>query len=332
LLAALTETPAPVEAPEPRATAPVASQNPAPVTAATAVPRAAESLRREIREVRQMLEMLVAEQPGIGLPRECFAYYRRMLASGLPRKTAAALLASIAKENDPGLLREEAVFKQCLRREIRRRVAVTGGIALNRGERHTVAMIGATGVGKTTNLAKLAARYALHEHARVALVTIDTYRVAAPDQLRVYANIMGIPLCVANDADEVRAIMKRLRDYDLVLIDTAGGSPFNREQIAELRTTLAAANADEVIQVISATTPHDDLPHVLSGFRTLRPTALMITKLDETRRHGAVYATLAEARLPLSFLGVGQNVPDDLVLAQPDTVVDYLMESGDENG
>lgn len=301
-----------------------------PIATTTRTPSLnAETIRNEIKEVRRMVEMLATEHPGIGLPRECFPHYRRLLAGGMPRRMAASLLTSIAQENESQLLRDDAVFQHCLRRELRRRAMVTGGIAWTPGGCHTVALVGSTGVGKTTNLAKLAARYTLNEHANVALVTLDTYRVGAPDQLRVYADIMGLPVHIVNDAEEARAIKKEITGYDLVLVDTAGGSPFNREQIVELRNTLVALAPDEVIHAVAANTPYDDLQHALRAFRLLNPTALMITKLDETRLHGAFYAALTEARLPLSYFSVGQNVPDDILLAQPDTIADFVIKSGE---
>ncbi len=311
---------------------PVQAQAPSPPKHDAPPPTSvsADALRKEIQEVRRMVEMLTTEHPGIGLPRECFPHYRRLLAGGMPRRTAASLLTAIARENEHRLLRDDAVFQHCLRREVRRRAMVTGGIAWTSGACHTVALVGSTGVGKTTNLAKLAARYTLHEHANVALVTLDTYRVGAPDQLRVYADIMGLPMHVVNDADEARAIKKELSNHDLILVDTAGGSPFNREQIADLRDTLAALEPDEVIHAVAANTPFEDLQHALRAFKLLNPTALMITKLDETRLHGALYATLAEARLPLSYFSVGQNVPDDIVLAKPDIIADFVIKSGEE--
>jgi flagellar biosynthesis protein FlhF len=314
---------------KPEAVAEAMAQKPKPEPARTSSV-SAEALRKEIHEVRRMVEMLTTEHPGIGLPRECFPHYRRLLAGGMPRPMATSLLTSIAEENEPRLLRDEAVFHHCLRREVRRRSMVTGGIAWTPGECHTVALVGSTGVGKTTNLAKLAARYTLNEHANVALVTLDTYRVGAPDQLRVYADIMGIPMHVVNDEEEARAIKKELNNYDLILVDTAGGSPFNRDQIAELRDTLLALKPDEVIHTLAANTPFEDLQHALRAFKLLNPTALMITKLDETRLHGALYAALAEARLPLSYFSVGQNVPDDILLAQPDTIADFVIKSGEE--
>ena len=320
----------PVAPPRKADAAPAPAPQPAPAKPAQPSSVSAEALRKEIQEVRRMVEMLTTEHPGIGLPRECFPHYRRLLAGGMPRRAAASLLTSIAQENEPRLLRDDAVFQHCLRREVRRRSMVTGGLGWTAGQCHTVALIGSTGVGKTTNLAKLAARYTLNEHANVALVTLDTYRVGAPDQLRVYAEILGLPMRVANDAEEAHAAKNELSNYDLILVDTAGGSPFNREQIADLRNTLLALAPDEVIHTVAANTPFEDLQHALRAFRLLNPTALMITKLDETRQHGALYAALAEARLPLSYFSVGQNVPDDIVLAKPDTIADFVIKSGEE--
>jgi flagellar biosynthesis protein FlhF len=289
-----------------------------------------DSLRKELRELRRMVEMLAVDHPGIGLPRECYPHYRRLLNGGMPRPMASSLLSAIAQENEAGLLRDPSIFRQCLRREIRRRSMVTGGIALTPGQCHTVALIGSTGVGKTTNLAKLAARYALHEQANVALVTLDTYRVAAPDQLRVFANIMGLSVHVVNDAEEARKVKReRCRTTTLYSsIPQAGArSIVNRSPICA--TTLSPFAADEVIHVVAANTPHDDLQHALRAFRLLNPTALMLTKLDETRLHGGLYAAISEARLPLSYFSTGQNVPDDILLAQPDTIADFIIQSGE---
>jgi flagellar biosynthesis protein FlhF len=208
---------------------------------------------------------------------------------------------------------------------------VTGGIALQSGQRKVVALVGATGVGKTTNLAKLSALFSVQEHAKVGVITTDTYRVAATDQLQVYANIIDLPMEVVHEPSEMKAALKKLANCDLILIDTAGGSPFNREQMTDMRALLDVAKPDEVHLLASANTSLADLRDVVTNFSLLRPTALFFTKLDETKRYGQLYCLAAEAGLPLSYFSVGQQVPDDIMPASPGTVAKLVIE-GDESG
>lgn len=287
-------------------------------------------LHREIRELRQLVEVLVTETPGAGVPAECALHYKRLLDAGVPRRIAAPLVASVVRESDLDVIRDPRVFQQRLGIEIRKTVQVTGGIGLASGVCRRVALVGVTGVGKTTNLAKLAARYAVTHRARVALVTADTYRVAAPEQLRVYANIIGVPMHIANTPQDMAGILRTLGEYDVVFIDTAGGSQFNTGQLGELREMLNAARPDETMLVLGSNTPLEDARHILTNFAPVKPTSLLFTKLDETRRYGTMYGVLTEAGLPVSYFGTGQNVPDDLVLAQPEMLARLLFNARTE--
>jgi flagellar biosynthesis protein FlhF len=282
-------------------------------------------VRRELRELRGLVEVLVAETPGSGVPIECAPVYKILIDSGVSRKAAAGLVAATMRESDPMVMRDPKVLAQRISFEVRKQVKVSGGIGLNAGICRRVALAGPTGVGKTTNLAKLAAGYAVRERARVALVTADTYRVAATEQLRVYANIIGIPLYVVNTATEMRETLRKLHEYDLVLIDTAGGSQFNKGQLRELRDMLDAAQPNETMLVLGANTQLDDQRQIVQNFAPLRPTSLFFSKLDETRRYGGLYTVLVETGLPLGYFSVGQNVPDDLILARPEMVADLLL-------
>ncbi|HRK34055.1 MAG TPA: flagellar biosynthesis protein FlhF [Candidatus Hydrogenedentes bacterium] len=286
---------------------------------------AGDALHREIRELRELVEVLVAEAPGSAMPLECAPHYKRLIENGVSRKAAAGLLAAVVRESDLDVIRDPRVFEQRLVMEMRKSVRVTGGIGLSAGTCKRIALVGATGVGKTTNLAKLAAKYAVTHRARVALITADTYRVAAPEQLRVYANIIGIPLRVVHDAAEMTKAIEATRDFDLVLIDTAGGSQFNKGQLRELREMMTAAQPDETILVLSAGTALEDARCIVENFALLKPSALFFTKLDETRRHGNIFTLSTESGLPLSYLSTGQNVPDDLALAQPEYVAQLVL-------
>lgn len=291
-----------------------------------------EELRREIQEIREMMQVLYAEHPGTGLPAEFAPHYRTLIRRGVSRKVVAALLGAVVKDADLQILREPRVFTERLHFEIRRAIKTTGGIAVHGGQCRLVALCGPTGVGKTTNLAKLSAHFAVHERARVGLLSSDTYRVAAVEQLRVYANIIGTPLHVANDAKEVVEAMKAFRDFDLVLMDTAGGSQFNLEMISDLKNLFQAARPHETMLVLSATTQIEGLRSVMSNFKCLEPTSILFTKLDETGQYGAILSMLAEAGLPLSYVSIGQNVPDDIRVATPGMIANLVLEGRDDRG
>ncbi len=180
-----------------------------------------------------------------------------------------------------------------------------------------LAFVGPTGVGKTTTLAKLAARYSLMERKKVAMVTADTYRIAATEQLKTYGKIMGIPVDVADSAEEISGILAKYKNVDLVLVDTAGRSPSNDEQLDELRHFISRSQPDEIHLVLSATTKYFDMIRIIEKFGSAVPINRMIfTKLDETRYYGAFLNLMNNFQIPLSFYATGQNVPDDLELPE----------------
>jgi flagellar biosynthesis protein FlhF len=285
-----------------------------------------DDLRREVAQMREMLQVLMAETPGAGIPPDLVPHYRMLLDRGVSRNLAAGLMAYATRGSDLDLLRDPRVFLERLKVEIRKRVTVSGGIALTGGTCRVAAFVGATGVGKTTNLAKLAAYYTVRERARVALITADTFRVGAPEQLRIYANIIGVPLTVVSEPKELAAAVRRHRDCDLVLVDTAGGSQFNMKQILELKEMLAAAQPDEVLLVLGANTQVEEQRNVVSSFKCVNPSSLFFTKLDETRRFGGILSLAVETALPLGYLSIGQNVPDDIVLARPSMLANLIVE------
>lgn len=174
--------------------------------------------------------------------------------------------------------------------------------------------IGPTGAGKTTTIAKIASTMKLSKKVKVALVTSDTYRIAAVEQLRTYANILSIPLKVVYTAEEMENIRDELIDYDLVLIDTAGRSHNNVEQKEDLIKLLGAIPQDEqeVYLVLSSTTKYKDLVRISQTYSEMTKYNLIFTKLDETDTIGNIYNLRVLTSAPLSYATWGQNVPDDI--------------------
>ena len=179
-----------------------------------------------------------------------------------------------------------------------------------------MALVGPTGVGKTTTIAKLAANYRLREKRRVGLITVDTYRVAAVEQLRTYADIIDLPMEVVATPREMREAVARMSHLDLVLMDTAGRSPRDEIKIQELKSMLGEAEPDDVHLVLSSTAGAKSLIGTTERFAEVGTTAILLTKLDEANSLGHLVSLVRECRLPISYLTDGQNVPDDIQVAE----------------
>ena len=175
-----------------------------------------------------------------------------------------------------------------------------------------VVLVGPTGVGKTTTIAKLAGRLALIEKKKVGLITIDTYRIGAVEQLKTYAEIMNIPFKVVITLKEMENAVSELEDCDAILIDTTGRSSKNTMQISELRAFTQKVNADHIALVISGTTKNRDIQTIINGYSEIGYEKMIITKLDETSSYGCIYNIIKKAQKPIAYITTGQNVPDDI--------------------
>ena len=191
--------------------------------------------------------------------------------------------------------------------------------------RRVVAFVGPTGVGKTTTIAKLAAAYRLQQGKEVALMTTDTYRIAAVEQLRRYADILHVPLEVVYTAEDLQAALDRHQEAEVILVDTAGRSPQQGLYLAELRNLLAGIPGVQTVLVVSATTKTEDLELIFDRFRIFRPSELIFTKVDETESTGTLLNLVNRMRVPVGFVTNGQNVPDDLKIANPQLLADLVL-------
>lgn len=183
-----------------------------------------------------------------------------------------------------------------------------------------VAFVGPTGVGKTTTLAKIAAEFHVRRGQRVGLITIDTYRIAAVEQLRTYADIIDIPMEVVSNESEMLEARERLQSSDLILIDTSGQSPKDVERMQELTRTLNSANPDEVMLVLSCMASSSGFKRAVESFSPTGATSIVLSKIDEADALGHLWMPLLESKLPIRYLTTGQDVPDDIELADEQSV------------
>lgn len=188
--------------------------------------------------------------------------------------------------------------------------------------------VGPTGVGKTTTIAKIASKYKVEFEKKVAFITADTYRIAATEQLQVYANILDAPMSIVYSQDEMNDAIAKFEEYDLVFVDTAGFSHKNEKQRNDMKTLLAGANEEynkEVYLVLSATTKYADLLDIVDSYREIADYKLIFTKLDETTTYGNLLNIKLYSGADLSYTTNGQNVPDDIEVFDTQKIVKKLL-------
>lgn len=271
-----------------------------------------EQMIREVSELRRVVanmdSRLLTEQP-----KEASPVVARLTRNGIP-DTIAEVLDSESRGDSDRIMEL-----------IARRIKCSGPLEIGKTQAR-VALIGPTGVGKTTTVAKLAAEYTLTHKKKVALLTIDTYRIGAVEQLATYARLLDIPLEIALSPEDVASLIASHADKDLILIDTIGRSQRSREQLAELARFLRAADPTEVYLAVSASANPVAQTESVGSFGIMSPTRIVLTKLDECPQPGCVLGLASSSLLPFSYVTYGQDVPDDIAVAQSESLAKLVWE------
>ena len=269
------------------------------------------------------------------LPIQLQAYGRELLSVGVAPDTvdrwlnATISFAANIGDSPRGPSVSGTPWLEHLQRSVGRELRFGSPIRTQPGDRRVVALVGPTGVGKTTTVAKLAAGFRIEARRRVGLLTIDTFRIAAVQQLKAYAEIMDLPMEVVEKPEQMQPALEQLGDVDLVLIDTAGRSPKSDARIDQLVELLRSAQPDETHLVLSATNSAAAIRLAIEGFAPIRPTAAILTKLDETPHTASVLSAIVATDqfdgVPLSYTTNGQQVPDDIATAEAETLLSRLL-------
>lgn len=273
---------------------------------------AIQKLQRELQDLRSKYEQ-IHNQFGTGFHSGRVApyladTYQKLVESGVDEVLALSLLRSVA-DDVPDRDVSQSVLDRVLLQQISHLIPEPDRSISSPGRPRIVVLIGPTGVGKTTTIAKLAATDAIVHHKNVGLLSMDTYRIAAIDQLRVFADLSRIPMEVAYSPDDMIRAVRKFSEKDVVYVDSPGRSPRDGEGILEIQNYLAAIQTDEVHLTLNLSTRSEDLLDAIKRFGVIPSNRVIFTKLDETRYYGNMLTILKQHRLPVSFVTFGQEVP-----------------------
>lgn len=290
-----------------------------------------DRLIAEIREMKELVEKLAGGSSISGPSSEAqmaqpFEILKsRLIGQGVAPGVAEDLMERVRSRAGTGdAAVNEATVRQHLREELLRLFGDNppDGIA---DDTRIVHFVGPTGVGKTTTIAKLAAEQVLRRNKKIGFVTSDTYRIAAIDQLKTYGTILNVPVEVVFSPEELEEALVRLSDKELIFMDTAGRNYRDQSSIQDLHDLLAERGQSETYLVLSLVSKYDDIRAIIDNVGPDRVTKVLWTKMDETSSYGSIINVLHEYSIPVSYITNGQNVPDDIALLHPPSIVEQLL-------
>lgn len=260
-----------------------------------------------------------------GLTDHLVLFYRRLISEGIDRTISNRLIRILDNKLSDDQKNNIGQINRYSLELLQKQVKITGPVYNPQKGRKIAVFAGPTGVGKTTTIAKIAAKYTLVDKKKVALITFDTFRVGAIEQLKIYAKIIGLPVDVVLSPAELHSVVEKRKDADLILIDTAGRSHRDRVYINEIKELLNYPATLDCHLVLSSTNSNGVLTDIINMFRDLPVNGLLFTKLDEADRFGHIFNTMIKAQIPLSYFTTGQRVPEDIELASPERLCRLIL-------
>ena len=294
-----------------------------------------EELKKEFNKLADTLKFLqaaiweMAHKDELELPPEFSEIYALSRASGMNPKHLDEIMKLTIKYMPLKMRKNRDAIKRYFHTLLKKMIPIRMEREIKPPHKKIMMFVGPTGVGKTTTIAKLAARYAYklpHRH-KVGIITLDTYRIGAVEQLMTYAKMMKLPIETVVDPSDFEEALNVLRHNDYILIDTVGSSQHDKEKIEKLNSFLKVDSFAEinVNLVLSAVTKYEDLTDIYNNFSILPIDTFVFTKLDETRTYGNIFSLLLDTKKPISYLSMGQEVPDDLTVADADYIIRGIL-------
>lgn len=293
--------------------------------------RQSDVVLSEVRTLKALVSDLLRDtrrSRAPNVPEALFDTYQGLVENEVAEQIARQLVEQVHNSLSTRQLRDPQAVRAKLAALLESMLPTAGPIrCLPNGRPAMIAMVGPTGVGKTTTIAKLAANFCLRERRKVGLITIDTYRIAAVEQLKTYAQIIDIPLAVAASPDELQEAVARMADREIILIDTAGRSQRDEAKIRELHEFFRAVRPDEVHLVLSSVASEVVLSETIDHFRSLGIDRVVLTKLDEAIGFGVILSCLQRANAALSYVTTGQDVPDDIEVGKGRALAELILRA-----
>ncbi len=283
-------------------------------------------VRSELISIKEMIFLLGQSgrsMENIIMNPEILNLYSRIIRNGVSDNYARMFLDRAGVFSETGQTGE--TLKKRTIREFVKEIEVKDPFAQGNGSQAVAALAGTTGVGKTTTIAKLAAGSMLNAGKKVGLISVDNYRIGAVEQLRTYANIMGIPCFRAFCRKDLVFALGRMRDKDVVLIDTAGQSQYDLSRIRELREIITDDLGISIHLLLNVSTNEPEMNRTAINFGPLNYRSYIFTKVDEAKRCGSMINQIMKFKLPISYITTGQNVPDDIEKADKRSILKKVL-------
>ncbi|HQN17697.1 MAG TPA: hypothetical protein PKV86_01095 [Syntrophobacteraceae bacterium] len=284
----------------------------------------------DIKEIKSLLSMLISSRDyftQLQIQQPLAEIYHSLLARGLDEKQTFLILKKALSDSKEGTWTKKEIITAFCRQLLSRVSFVNPFRNESLARSKFFSFLGPTGVGKTTTLAKLAANLKIKRNLDVAVISLDTYRIGAVDQLQHYAEILDVPMAVAQTPADLTAAGDRFKRFDVVLVDTIGKNFLHKKHIGDLQATFGQKNDVQHLLVLSATAKDEDLKQTIRHFSSIKIRSLVFTKLDETLSPGSMLNQLLRFPHPLSYLGTGQCVPEDIRLANHKNLISFLFPS-----
>jgi len=293
-----------------------------------------ERIDSDIEEIKGLLSLLISSKDFLSqvqMEQPLSEIYHSLLLRGLDEKHSFVYLKKALLQLDEECTADRQQILEAFCRQLLEKIKFSrpfANLVPQQSAGRIFTFVGPTGVGKTTTLAKLAAHLKIKRQLKTGIISIDTYRIGAVEQLKTYTNILGIPLLVAQSREEFQHAQAQFRNHDVILVDTIGKNFLRKELVQDIQNVLADLESVHHFLVLSATAKDADLKQTILHFRPMNIHSLIFTKVDETLSHGCIINQLLRFPHAIAYLGTGQRVPEDIEVATQKRLLAFLFPSG----